>query len=229
MRPDEVVFPEHVRVVFFDMDHTLIGSDSDVSWKQYLAEKGLAGWLDKLRVKWHFLKYRLGRLEPRSFMKFQLAQFAGRTPEEMRPLLEEHYATHVRRFVFPATPRLLASLRAQGRERVLITATNEAIARPFFAEAGLDALIATRLELVDGRYTGRIVEPYCWRELKAGYMRDYLEPKGLTLADASYWGDSINDVGALERVGFPVVANPSADLRRIAGERSWPIVEFGTA
>ena len=49
---------------------------------------------------------------------------------------------------------------------------------------------------------------------------------GVTLADFAYYGDSVNDVQILEAVGFPNTVNPSGELRRIAEERNWPILNW---
>ena len=124
---------ETIRLAFFDMDHTLIDNDCDLSWKEYLVDKGLAGWTDRLRGRWHFWMYRLGRLNPVRFMRFQLAQFRGMTGEEMAPLLAEHFAGYVLPKLYPAVPAILADLRARGIPCILITATSREIAAPLAA------------------------------------------------------------------------------------------------
>ncbi len=57
-------------------------------------------------------------------------------------------------------------------------------------------------------------------------MAEFCRRRGLTLAEAAYYGDSVNDVPILEAVGHPVAVNPSPLLRRAAEERGWPIIDF---
>ena len=48
----------------------------------------------------------------------------------------------------------------------------------------------------------------------------------LDLAASTAYSDSRTDLPFLEAVGNPVVVNPDRELRRIAVERDWPILEF---
>ncbi|MDD4317242.1 MAG: hypothetical protein PHV75_01855, partial [Victivallaceae bacterium] len=47
-----------------------------------------------------------------------------------------------------------------------------------------------------------------------------------TLADAAYYGDGYLDRFILDEAGFPVAVNPSPELRKIAVERDWPIINW---
>ena len=47
MGPLELLLPDSVRVVFLDMDQTLVGADSDLSWKRFLISHGLCGLGDR--------------------------------------------------------------------------------------------------------------------------------------------------------------------------------------
>ena len=220
--------PEAVRVAFFDMDHTLIDNDCDLSWKFFLADRGLAGRSDRLRGRWHFLMYRLGRLNPEKFMRFQLAQFRGRTAEEMRPLFEEHFRDYVRPRLYPEVPALLEAFRERGIPRILVTATNGLIAGPLARHLEFDEVLATDLETDEGgRFTGRVGTTYCLGERKLDLMGPAAKRHGVTLAEAMYWGDSGNDIPVLAAVGHPVAVNPAPALRGEAGRRGWTILDLG--
>lgn len=218
-----------IRLAFFDMDHTLVDNDCDLSWKEYLADKGLASWLDRLRGRWHFLMYRLGRLNQKRFMRFQLAQFRGRSGDEMAPLLAEHFETYVRPRLYPSVPGILAALRAKQIPVILITATNQEIAAPLAAYLDMDGLVATRLERdAAGRFSGEIEGIYCLGTNKLLFMEPEASRRGLRLEQVMYWGDSGNDIPILRAVGFPVAANPSPKLRAEALRQGWPIIDLAT-
>ena len=218
---------ETIRLAFFDMDHTLIDNDCDLSWKEYLVDKGLAGWTDRLRGRWHFWMYRLGRLNPVRFMRFQLAQFRGKTGEEMEPLLEEHFAGYVLPKLYPAVPAILADLRARGIPCILITATSREIAAPLAAHLGMDGLLATQLARdAAGRFTGSVEGIYCLGANKLLLMEPEAARRGVTLDQVMYWGDSGNDIPVLKAVGYPVAANPAPGLRAEAVRQGWPVIEL---
>ena len=57
-------------------------------------------------------------------------------------------------------------------------------------------------------------------------MRAVVEREGLDLAACTAYSDSHTDLPFLEAVGIPVAVNPDRELRRIARERGWPVLEF---
>lgn len=219
--------PDAVRVAFFDMDHTLIDNDCDLSWKFFLADRGLAGWTDRVRGRWHFFLYRIGRLNPEKFMRFQLAQFRGRTAEEMQPLFDEHFREYVLPRLYPDVPDLLAAFAARGIPRIMVTATNGLIAGPLARHLGFEEILATDLEKgPDNRFTGRVGTTYCLGERKLDLMAPAAAELGLSLGEAMYWGDSGNDVPVLAAVGHPVAVNPAPALRSEAKRRGWTILDL---
>ena len=210
-------------VVFFDMDHTLIDNDCDVSWKEFLIDEGLADPSEHEDMYRYWRLYYEGNLPAEEYLRFQLAQFAGRTPDEMCELTRRHFELRVRDRVFPEVWGILERLRAEGVPTVMLTATNRPVAEPLAAYLNLTDLIATELEIVEGRYTGRIVGQYNLAEGKFVLSSRYAAQHGYDLARAVYYGDSIPDVAMLERVGYPVVVNPGEEMERVARERNWPI------
>ena len=57
-----------INIAFFDIDHTIIDNDCDVSWKLFLIEKGLAPKSDKKIVKEYFELYKAGTLPIEDFL-----------------------------------------------------------------------------------------------------------------------------------------------------------------
>ena len=77
----------------------------------------------------------------------------------------------------------------------------------------------------DGRYTGRALRAL-HAEAKADCVRAVAEREGLDLAACTAYSDSHTDLPFLEAVGHPVAVNPDRELRRVARERGWPVLEF---
>jgi phosphoserine phosphatase len=63
-------------------------------------------------------------------------------------------------------------------------------------------------------------------EAKAECLREVAAREGLDLAECTAYSDSHTDLPFLEAVGHPVAVNPDRALRRVAVERSWPVLEF---
>ncbi len=213
---------------FFDMDHTLADNDCDVSWKLFLVDQGIAPATDLERAEAFFDQYRRGCLEVDRFLEFQLAEFVGQTAAAMAVLARRHFEQMVRPQLYAAGQAAVAAALASGRPVALLTATNEVIAAPVAAALGIDELIATRLETCDGRYTGRLAGLYCAGPGKVAAAAAFCRARGLDLRQASYFGDSLNDLPLLRQVAFPVVCNPGDLLAGLAAEYHWPVRHWTT-
>ncbi|MDD5596317.1 MAG: HAD family phosphatase [Victivallaceae bacterium] len=213
-------------IYFFDMDHTLIDNDCDVSWKSFVVEQKLAPSDALERATFYYYQYVDGKLEVSDFMDFQLREFVGKTEAEMDKLVRLHFETWVKKTIFPGAETEVRRIKAFGLPVVLLSATNIVIARPVAEYFGFDACLATELEIKDGRYTGKLGGEYVLGAGKIKIAREYCESHDLTLADAAYYGDSVNDIPVLEAVGFPIAANPCSELEAKARKNNWPILKF---
>ncbi len=112
---------------------------------------------------------------------------------------------------------------------VIITATNSFITQPIAQAFGIEALIATEPELVNGEYTGKVAGLPSFREGKVTRLNDWLAEKNWTMdsfESSHFYSDSINDLPLLECVSHPVAANPDNKLAEIAQARGWPVLEL---
>jgi phosphoserine phosphatase len=97
--------------------------------------------------------------------------------------------------------------------------------RPIGALLGVTDVIATRMSIVDGRYSGE-VEFYAAGPSKAAGVRAMAAERGYDLAACYAYSDSSSDLPLLEVVGHPSAVNPDRALRRHAVENGWPILDF---
>ncbi len=208
------------------MDYTLQDNDSDVSWKMFLVREGLAPANAMELADRYFEQYKQGTLQLDDFFRFQLAEFIGKTPEQMAPLLQRHFEQCCLGRIFPAARQLVEQCRRTGNKVVILTSTNRYIAAPMARHLQMDDILACDLELRDGRFTGRLSSEYSGGPGKVNYARDYCRRAGLELSQAAYYGDGISDHYILEAVGFPVAVNPVPELRALAVQHHWPVIDF---
>ncbi len=210
-------------VVFFDMDHTILAIDCDVSWKMFLIDKGMAPAEDSAKAEYYWDLYCQGRSPVEEFVEFQLREFAGRTPEEMCVLTQRHFDERIRQFIYPEAHRVIEEFSAKGVPTVLVTGTNRFLSQPLVDAVGITTLLATEPEIVNGRFTGGIVEPFLLKEGKLLKAREYCQSLQTDLKHAAFFADSINDLEMLASVGTPVVVNPADMLIEEAKARHWRI------
>ena len=128
--------------------------------------------------------------------------------------------------VLPEARLLLAEHAARGQDRVVVSASPIEIVGRLAHELGLEGACGTRSEIgADGRYTGRLAGPFCYRTGKVAEIQALAVERGYDLGACSAYSDSISDLPFLEAVGTPVAVNPDRELRRHARAHGWRVVE----
>ncbi len=216
-----------MRLALFDLDNTLLAGDSDHAWGDYLCERGiLDGVAYKARNDAFYQDYLAGKLNITDYLNFSL-EILGRT--EMAQL-DQWHREFMRDCVEPIiTPKALALLdqhRAAGDKLLIITATNRFVTGPIAARLGVDTLLATECEMLDGRYTGRTTDVPCFKEGKVTRLNRWLAETGLSLDDSYFYSDSMNDLPLLEKVANPFAVDPDPTLRAEAERRGWPVISL---
>ena len=108
--------------VFYDLDHTLIGCDSDYEWGQFLADSGnIDGDAYRARNQTFYDDYRHGSLDPVAYLEFVLAplgQIDGQRLEELRAQFLE---TRILPVLRPRARQLISEHRQRGLRQVVVT------------------------------------------------------------------------------------------------------------
>lgn len=207
---------------FFDMDKTVLEVDTGMLWMKFLRARGEIGRLELLRAASWALQYKLALLDMHTLSRRLIAGIAGGDEGEMVAKCTEFYATLVEPAVARAARVAIAEHRARGERVVLLTASTPYVAGPLSAHLDLE-LICTRLEVVAGKFTGKIVEPLCFGAGKIAWAERFAAEHDIDLAASAFYTDSYNDLPMLERVARPVAVNPDPRLARHARRHGWPV------
>jgi HAD superfamily hydrolase (TIGR01490 family) len=130
--------------------------------------------------------------------------------------------------VYAEPLHLVEQHRARGEQVYIVSASLQEIVEGIADELGFDGALGTVCEVRDGAYTGRALRAL-HAENKAECVRELAESRGYDLAECTAYSDSHTDLPFLEAVGKPVAVNPDRELRRIADERGWSVLEFSSA
>ena len=109
---------------------------------------------------------------------------------------------------------------------MIITATNRFITEPIAKEFGIELLIATEVEEIDGHFTGRTFDTPSFGEGKARRLKNWLVERNENLSSSWFYSDSHNDLPLLRLVDHPVALNPDDTLREEAQLRKWKIIDW---
>lgn len=128
--------------------------------------------------------------------------------------------------VLPEARALLGEHTRRGEPRYVVSASPVEIVGPLAAAMGLEGGIGTRSEIdAQGRYTGRLDGPFCYREGKVVEVQRIAALHGHDLSASYAYSDSISDLPFLQLVGHPMAVNPDGELRAHARAHGWPVVE----
>ena len=131
----------------------------------------------------------------------------------------------LRPLIYPNAIELVERHRSRGEPVYIVSATLQEIVQAIADDLGFDGALGTVCEVRDGVYTGKAVRAL-HADAKAACVRELAAREGYDLARCTAYSDSHTDLPFLETVGHPVAVNPDRALRRIAAERSWPVVEL---
>lgn len=213
---------------FFDLDRTIIGGSSVFVF----------GWV----------AYRNGQMTTRQLLRdassaiaFKLTGASDEKSAAVRDQVLEGVkgvkVSDLRSLGDEILTRLLDSVRREsrglidlhhdaGRDTFIVSASPIEIIEDFAAEMGMTAALGTVSEIVDGVYTGKLAEPFCYGPGKVIAIEKVARERGYDLSRSYAYTDSISDLPMLEAVGHPVAVNPDRELETMARLRGWPIIEF---
>jgi HAD superfamily hydrolase (TIGR01490 family) len=217
-----------MKLALFDLDNTLLGGDSDYHWNEFLIDKGIVDRLSHDEAnKRFYAEYEAGTIRMEDWLAFQLAPIANRPRAELDGWHREYMAARVHPIILPQARELLR--RHQADLRVIITATNRFIVAPICAELGVENVIASDYEEIDGVITGKPAGLPSFGAGKVTRLTEWLAKQGKRIEDFEqswFYSDSHNDIPLLERVSHAVAVDPDARLKKKAEERGWPVISL---
>jgi HAD superfamily hydrolase (TIGR01490 family) len=213
---------------FFDLDRTLIRRASVLALAGTFRRHGVISRWDMVKATvWQILFTARGAdaNAVRSAAEDGMRFLKGFPVAEMQTLVGEAMEPVLRPLVYAEPLDLVQHHRARGERVYIVSATLQEIVQQIATDLGFDGAIGSTCEIRDGIYTGRSLTA-AYGENKATLVRQLAEAEQIDLSASTAYSDSHTDVPFLEAVGHPIAANPDKELRRIARERGWPILEF---
>jgi len=213
---------------FFDLDKTLMAGSSGIFFARAAYETGMISRRRLVRDVYENLRFRLrGSTDDRADeVRRRVGEMIAGVPVRELARLSPRVLAGVLPRLYPHMLQRAYEHQDAGRPVYILTAASQEMADLLAHVLAFDGGLGSRSEIVDGRYTGRAAGPFNYREGKVVSMRELAECAGLDLQDSYAYSDSESDLPMLRAVGHPVVVNPDADLRRIAGEEGWEIVHL---
>ena len=213
---------------FFDLDKTIIAKSSTLAFSKPFQAGGLISRRAVLRSAYAQFVYLVGGADHDQMEKmrqFMSQLCTGWDVATVREIVADTLYNVVEPLVYDEAVSLIEEHRLAGRDVVIVSASGSEVVEPIAAMLGADRVIATRMQVVDGKYTGEI-DYYAYSEAKAEAILELAARDGYDLSRCYAYSDSVTDVPMLEVVGHAFAVNPDKDLRRVAVTKGWPILVF---
>ncbi|WSL77129.1 HAD-IB family hydrolase [Kitasatospora sp. NBC_01266] len=213
---------------FFDLDKTIIAKSSALAFSRPFYQGGLINRRAVLKSAYAQFVFLVGGADHDQMEKMRQylsALTRGWNVQQVREIVAETLHGLIDPIIYEEAAALIEQHHAAGRDVVIVSSSGAEVVEPIGALLGADHVIATRLAIEDGCYTGEI-EYYAYAENKAAAIRELAERKGYNLADSYAYSDSITDLPLLSAVGRPSAVNPDRSLRKEAVARDWPVLVF---
>jgi len=218
-----------MEAAFFDLDKTVIARSSTLAFGRPLMKEGMISRALIVKALYAQLVYHLVGADEAKMDKMRdalLELTKGWEKEKIEALVKETLTDIIDPVIYDEALQLIAEHRAAGRRVYIVSSSGEELVRPLAQHLGVPHFIATRSKVdTEGKYTGELAF-YAYGENKAIAIREHAQRYGIDLSASYAYSDSATDLPMLEAVGHPNAVNPDKELRQIATEREWPILEF---
>jgi HAD superfamily hydrolase (TIGR01490 family) len=213
---------------FFDLDMTILAVSSSLAFARPFYRSGLIGPADVVRsavAQFSFVTGDTTHLQMEQMKRYLSALVTGWDVDEVRQIVDETYDSIIAPVVFPEAIDLIDEHKSAGRDVIIISSSGHDIVDIIGQRLGVDRSVGTKVEIVDGKYTGEITF-YAYAQGKADAMARLAQEFDYDLSLSYAYSDSHTDLPMLDAVGFPTAVNADSRLREIATERGWPIRDF---
>ena len=213
-------------LLIFDLDNTLLAGDSDRNWGIFLAEQKVvkSSYLDESEKFYN--NYYDGSLDIDGFLSFCLKPLIENDMSYLLELRKQFIEDKIKPIITVPGREIINQAIEDGKTVIIATATNDFVTRPIADLFNVRTLIATEFEVINQKFTGKVLNTPCFREGKVSKVKKWVDDNNFDLSKASFYSDSFNDLPLLEKVKNPVIVDGDDKLLEIGKNRNWDCISF---
>ncbi len=197
------IYRRNRRLVCFDMDSTLIQAEviDELARVHGVGEEVAAITEAAMR----------GELDYRASLETRVGLLQGMEVAKLAEIAENLPLTE-------GAEHLIATLKQLGYKTAILSGGFEYFGRGLQQRLGIDYVFANRLEIKDGRVTGKLLGEIVDGQRKAALLKEIAAVEGLQLEQTIAVGDGANDLPMLSIAGLGIAFHAKPVVRQQAGQ-----------
>ena len=214
-----MLMPE--RIILWDVDGTIVRESLERQFLRFLLKTQrlrkaeLVRRVVRLRVQFPLLKW----------YQIKLAYLIGDREVDIEIATRRFFDEVAMASIHDGITDLIRLQSESGVRQVLLTGTPGFLAAPLAAFLGIKDVISAIPEVVDGRFTGALIEPQPAGSKKRIRAQEWLEANHYDWRQVIALADHHNDCHLLKAAKTAIAVNPTHRLRAYAQWFSWPAVD----
>lgn len=210
-------------IAFFDLDHTIISTNSGKVMIQQAYKQKLLSGADLIKGIFLSLLYRFDLKDTVKIIDSMVSWLKGVSEKEINILAEDLFDNFIKKTIHLETHSEITYHKEKGAKVVILSSAIYPVCKQISEYLAMDDVLCSNLEIVNGAYTGRPSGRLCFGEEKVIRLKEYCRINNIDPACSWYYGDSISDLPVLSSVGYPRCINPDGKLRKEAIKRGWKV------
>ena len=210
-------------LVIFDLDDTLLCTDSEFHFTKYIVNQGM---LDKdfylEKIKAFDKDYRSGNLNFKEYMKFLLYPLIGKSKDEVDLLVRGFINSSKDILIDDLTFKLLEKHK---KDDVLIASgALDFVVKGFANYFGVEEFLGTKTEFIENKVTGETTGEPNFEKGKLVHVSEWCKKKKVNIEKATFYTDSIHDLPLVEKCKNSIVVSPDEKLKQYAESNNLQII-----
>ncbi|MEM1413297.1 MAG: HAD-IB family hydrolase [Myxococcota bacterium] len=211
---------------FFDLDGTLVRGYTAVAFLKDQLRRGELGARELLRIGSDAIRHHRDPSMGLGPITSGVELLRGRKLVDLEAQAEKVFRNEVARRIRKEARALVQAHQGAGHTVVMATAATRFQAGSVARDLGMDHVLCTEVEVVDGVLTGKLAGPARWGAEKAAGVIGYTEEHGLDRSRCFAYGNGVEDEDFLASVGNPVAVRPDPGLEAIARKKGILVLDL---
>jgi HAD superfamily hydrolase (TIGR01490 family) len=213
-------------IAFFDLDRTIITLNSGSLLVRQAYKTGVMGTGNLINAILQSYLYKYNLRDTNLIISKMGTWIKGLNHEVIDVLSKDVVDKYLISAIRPEIIKEIEIHKNNNAKTVILSSAITSICDPIGKHLGIEDIICTSMETVDGILTGAPVGNFCFGDEKRIRLLSYCEKNHCDPLKAWYYADSISDLPVFEVVGNPVCVAPDKKLGKIGRKRGWRILEI---